>query len=37
VLPLLPIVARAREALLLEEIRPDATLWRPRATFPFCD
>jgi hypothetical protein len=33
----LPIVARAREALLLEEIQPDATLWRPRATFPFCD
>jgi 2'-5' RNA ligase superfamily len=37
VLPQLPIVARAREALLLEEIRPDATVWRPRATFPFCD
>lgn len=37
VVPQLPIVARAREALLLEEIQPDATLWRPRATFPFCD
>jgi hypothetical protein len=32
--PRLPIVARAREALLIEEVEPDSTLWQPRATFP---
>jgi hypothetical protein len=32
--PWLPIVALAREVLLIEEVEPDSSLWRPRANFP---
>jgi 2'-5' RNA ligase len=30
----LPIAARAREVLLIEEVEPEGARWQPRATFP---